>query len=96
MSLDDLIGSLDLVSNGLNAMSHRVSQNDQKLRILKENHGESVRYLREYRENFRRISSEYALQASSAAQSNGATANQNMIGELSGDQMSVNQSYTGL
>ena len=70
LSLDDLVGNLDQVSNGIGSMSNRVSQNEHKLRVLTENHGESVRYLREYRENFRRISSEYALQTSTTNQSN--------------------------
>ena len=73
-------------------MGKRVAQNDQKLRVLQENHSESVRYLREYRDNFRNISSEFAQQAPSVASST----NQNLIGEMSGDQMSVNQSYGGL
>lgn len=76
-------------------MGKRVTQNESKLRVLTENHGESVRYLREYRENFRRISSEYALQTSATNQSNANNPNL-MMGEISGDQMSVNQSYGGI
>ena len=83
------MGNLDQVSNGINSMSNRVLQNEQKLQFLQENHGESVRYLREYRENFRRITSEYALQhQASNMTSNQSNANQ--LGEISGDQMSVN------
>lgn len=60
--------------------------NDQKLGVLQENHCESVRYLREYRENFRYISSEYQNQH--VASSSGAGV------ETSGDHGSVNQSYS--
>jgi hypothetical protein len=45
----------------MNSLGKRVSQNEQKLRILQENHGESVRYLREYRDNFRHVTSEYEI-----------------------------------
>ena len=70
-------------------MSNRVAQNEQKLQFLQENHGESVRYLREYRENFRRIASEY--QQSVTNSSNNAGNGNN----VSGDQISVNQSQYG-
>ena len=55
---DDLTNSFDKVTSGMNSLSKRVSLNDQKLKILQESHGESVRYLREYRENFRHIINE--------------------------------------
>ena len=55
---DDLASSFDKVTSGMNSLSKRVSQNDQKLKILQESHGESVRYLREYRDNFRHIINE--------------------------------------
>lgn len=58
-SIDELAMSLDQVSHGLNNFAKRVCMNEQKLGVLQENHGESVRYLREYRDNFRSISSEY-------------------------------------
>ena len=54
-----------------------------------------MRYLREYRENFRRISSEYALEQkiSNITSNNSNTNNANQLGDMSQDQMSVNQSY---
>ena len=62
-SLDDMALGLEQVNQGLSQLGNRVGlMNEQKLRVLQENHGESVRYLREYRENFKRISSEYQLQ----------------------------------
>ena len=60
VSLDDVISGLDQVSNGLNSLSSKVLLNEQKVGILAENHGESVRYLREFRENLKHLSNEYA------------------------------------
>ena len=70
-SIEDLFSGLDQVGQGVTTLGKRVAANDQKLRILQENHGESVRYLREYRDNFRSISSEFAQLAAAAVRGGG-------------------------
>lgn len=85
--IDNFVLTFDHVSQSLSNLKSRVGLNDQKLRVLQENHGESVRYLREYRENFRRIAGEYSQQLTSQGMSQGITTINN---EISGDQLSVN------
>lgn len=60
-----LMKDLSQLQQGLMHVGKRVTRNDQTVRVMAENHGESVRYLREYRDNFRRISSEHALSLNS-------------------------------